>query len=267
MDGTISYGGNSLQTYNYSTGIGIITDDIDLDGLADANIDVYPLAHYDLSKVAGADVPSKTIPVTGTIKSDTAAHLDTLLDTFRGYFQPRRTLRNLDIGYNGATRRYVAIAYSLSITRSANKKYAKFAIQFLCTPPYGKETTSTTALNATGRTAATYTDAYTFLGSAPTQHPIITITLTAVSATGSQQLYWGDDSTGQGIVLTRNNWTAGDVIVIDTRDGGSVTVNGVAADFSGAFPEMAPGAHNMTYSDTFTSRTMTENVIYYKRYA
>ncbi|WP_438980185.1 phage distal tail protein [Polynucleobacter sp.] len=266
MDGNISFDSNSLQTYSRSTGIGIITDDIDLDSLADKVLNVLGLAHQNASTIPFINYPSKTIPVTGTIASTSATALDTLLDTFRGYLTGKD--KNLDIVYKGSTRRFIATVSGLTIKRSENKKYARFAINFFCTIPFGVNTTDTTALSATGRTLASYTDAHTFLGNAPYQLPVATITLTAVSSTGSQQLFWGNADTGQGITITRSNWTAGDVIVIDVASPSRpVTVNGVAVDFVGAFPEFTPGAHNMNYADSFTSRTFSISVLYKPRWA
>lgn len=263
MDGTISFDSNSLQTYNYATGVGIITDNIDLDSLPTKNVSLYGQAHSNRSTIPFINYPSKTIPVTGTVRSDTATNLDTLLDTFRSYFVGQD--KNLDIAYKGSTRRYIATVNTLNITRSANKKYAKFAIEFICTVPFGQDTSNTTALNQTGRTSNVYSDTYTFLGSAPIQLPVITITLTAVSSTGAQQLSWGNDDNGQGIVITSSTWANGDVVVIDCVNK-TVTINGIAVDYTGAFPEFTPASHTFTYSDTFTSRTMTENVVYKKRY-
>lgn len=263
MNGSVTYDSNNLQTYNRSTGIGIITDDIDLDSIADKDISLYGLAHANASTIPFINYPSKTIPITGTIVSDTATNLDTLLDTFRGYFVGQD--KNLDIGYKGSTRRYIATVNTLKITRSQDKRYATFAINFICTIPFGVDTSNTTALNASGRTSAVYSDPYTWLGTAPVQLPVITITLTAVSATGSQQLYFGNDDTGQGITITHTGWANGDVVVIDCVNK-TVKINGTAVDFTGAFPEFTNASHVMTYADTFTSRTITENVVYSKRY-
>lgn len=266
MTGGLTYNSNSLQTYNRVTQTGIITDDIDLDSIASRDLTVYPLAHANASAIPFGNYPNKVIPVTGTIKATSSNALDALLITFKSYFIG--TNKNLDIPYNGSTIRFIATHNGVSIKRSKDKTYATFSINFLCSLPFGTDTANTTALNAVGRTGAVYSDQHTFLGSAPQQLPVITITLTAVSSTGSQQLFWGNNDTGQGIVITRTNWTAGDVVVIDLSDptNQKVTVNGVPVDFGGAFPEFSPGLHTMTYTDSFTSRTATHNVVYKARY-
>jgi len=266
MTGAILYDSNNLQTYNRVTQTGIITDDIDLDSLPDRDLSIYAMAHSNASTIPFGNYPRKVIPVTGTIKAPTSAALDALLDTFRGYFRGKD--KNLDIGYNGTTRRYTATHNGISIKRGNDKTFARYSINFVCTIPFGTDTTNTTALNATGRTLNGYSDAHTFLGTAPNQLPVVTITLTAVSATGSQQMFWGNNDTGQGIVITRSGWANGDVVVIDSSDplNQKVTVNGTQVDFSGAFPEFSPGAHTMTYTDSFNSRTANHNVVYKPRY-
>jgi hypothetical protein len=266
MTGAVTFNTNSLQTYNPITRTGIITDEIDLDSIAPQDLTVYPLAHSNASAIPFGNTPSKVIPVTGTIAAATSAALDALLNTFKGYF--RGTNKNLDIEYNGSTIRFIATQNGVSIKRSKNKKMATFTINFLCTPPFGTDINNTTALNAAGRTNNVYSDTHTFIGTAEYQLPVVTITLTAVSAAGSQQLFWGNNDTGQGITITRTGWTAGDVVVIDASDplNQKVTVNGTPVDFSGAFPEFTPGLHTMTYADSFTSRTMSHNVVYKARY-
>lgn len=263
MDSSIAFNANNLQTFNRSTRTGIIVDHIDLESVPDRKFDVFALAHANESVIPSDEYPSKMIPISGTIASDTPNNLSALLDTFRGYLTGRS--KNLDVGYGGIVRRYVATATTPVITRSEDKKYATFTLSFVCTVPFGVDTSNTVALNGTGRTLSVYTDSYTFLGSAPVQLPVITLTLTAVSSTGAQQLFWGNNDTGQSIVITRANWTAGDIVVIDCVQR-LITVNGVAVDFTGAFPEFTPGAHSMIYGDSFTSRTLTENVVYAKRY-
>jgi hypothetical protein len=266
MTGAVSFAGNSLQTYNRTTGIGIITDNIDMDSLADKALSLFALANANSSVITAENYPQKIIPITGTVVHTSSQNLDALLDTFRSYFLTRNA--NLDITYNGVTRRFTATASGVTITRSENKKYARFSIQLVCTVPFGADTANTTALTATARTGNYYADVHTFLGTAPYQLPVITVTLTAVSASGVQQMAFSNNDTGQGIIINRSGWTAGDVVVIDCSDptNQTVTVNGVATDFTGAFPVFTPGSHTMVYSDTFTSRTMNESVVYKARY-
>jgi hypothetical protein len=267
MDGTVKFNTNSLQTFDPATQTGIITETMDADNAAPKNLSSYPLAHANASTVAGDDTPNKIITLTGTLCAVTPAGLDALEDTFKSYMNGRN--KNLDIGFYNGTRRWLATAMTPQITRLDNKIWATFTQQFYCSQTFGVAVAPITAVNQTGRTANAYTDSHAFQGTAEYQICLATITLTAVSATGSQSLTWGNNDNGQAITVTRNSWAAGDVVVIDCTDptNQKVLVNGVPADFSGAFPEFTPTTHVMSYNDTFTSRTMSESVIYYPRYA
>lgn len=191
-----------------------------------------------------------------------SSDLDSRIDTFKSYFNGKD--KNLDIQYGASTRRYIATANKITVTRQQKAYFARFTVDFVCTQPFGRNTSATTALNASGRTASSYTDNHTFLGSAPYQLPVITITYAAVSG-GASFVSFGNNANGQGITITDQTWVASDVLEIDCMNK-TVKKNGVEIDFLGAFPEFAPGSQNFTYSDGFTSRTLTENVIYYPMY-
>ncbi len=184
--------------------------------------------------------------------------MDALEDTFKGYFRERD--QNLDKGHNGGTRRFVASVESLVIKRPGGLAFADFEVGLVCTDPFGRETSTTSALSASGRTAATYSDNHTFLGNAPFQLAIATITLSAVTGGTAKTITWGNAGNGQAISVTRT-WAAADVLVINPVLN-SVTVNGVEVDFTGAFPEFPPGAQSMAYDDGFTTRTFTISVVY-----
>lgn len=253
----LTFDSNSLQTAN------ILTNDIAHYGLPTKIANMFTLAHENKSAIPFTSYPAKTIVVSGTIIDTSIAALDSRLDTFRNYFGKQDA--NLDIDYNSGTRRYIATVNSLSIDRPGGLLYANFTIEFICTSPFGQDTATTTLLSAAGRTLSGYTDAVTVNGTAPYQLPTITITLTAVSSTGSQYLFFGNNGNGQGITIARSTWATNDVIVIDCV-AKTVTVNGIAANFSGAFPEFPPGAQSLGYTDSFTTRTFTISAVYYPLY-
>lgn len=257
----LSFGGNSLQTFDGNHGI--FVQSIEHAGKSAKRAEMYALSHANASIIPFVEYPNKPIQVTGEIVGTTIADCDALIDQFNSYLLTQGG--NLDIGYNGGTRRYIATATNIDVQRPNNLNYATFSVTFTCTQPFGQDTSSTTILSATSRTAANYNDTYTFLGTAPYQQPVITITLTAVSASGSQYLSFGNGATGQAITLSRSTWANGDVVVIDTTQK-TVTVNGANAVFTGAFPEFAPGTGTLQYYDSFTSRTFNITVAYTVRY-
>lgn len=255
MSTQISFDGNSLQTAN------IITQQINHESIPTKDAKLYALAHASKSVIPFVAYPTKTISATGTVIYDTISGLDSGLDTFKGYFTA--TNANLDIGYEGTTRRYVATVNKLDVSRPRGLTSADFSVDFMLTNPFGIETVSTPILNVAGRTSTPYSDNFTFLGSGPFQYPVFTYTLN--SGTGlTASVIIGNNSTGQQITVTRT-WSAGDILVIDTYNG-TVQVNGVAVAYSGAFPIFAPGIGTLTYSDTFTTRNFDYSVVYTKRW-
>lgn len=254
---TISFNSNDLQTAN------IITADISHEKTAGKSLQMSALAHVNKSVIPFSTYPSKTIKISGTIHGSTIADLDSRLDAFRGYFYG--TDKNLDIGYNGTTRRYIATAEDVSIDRPGGLLFAEFDVSFVCTQPFGQNTTTTTAVTATGRTSSAYTDTYTFIGSAPWQTPIFTFTLTSVTLTGSNgSISIGNTATGQTLTVTAA-FVSGDVVVIDTSTF-ETRINGALVDTTGAYPYYAAGSQNITYSDTFSARTFNASIVYYPLY-
>lgn len=389
MPGAISYNGNSLQTSQ------ILTQVIDHGSHPVKNISPIALAHANKSVIPSIFHPNKLITVSGVVLSNTSiADLDNVLDTFRGYFNGNNL--NLDIEYNGSTRRYLATATNVSILRPGGLLYAQFQVQFFCADPFGYNTSASTLINDTAQTSASYAPTCSFGGNAPTQSPLITYTLTdvtygnsnlvtnsgfetdlsgyssggvgtatrvttqfhsgaasmqivnagtavggnygwelitptgltagqahtfrcwlkgnaggevvtvgpagsqksvtlttswqqviipftptstsieldfistspasgtwfvddvSVTANSSGTLLIGNANTGQTISITRT-WNPGDVVVIDTYNK-TVTVNGQAVVWTGAFPIFPPGAGGFNVSDPFTTRSINFNV-------
>lgn len=259
MTGAITFDTNNLQNFNYATRVGIITNSIEHTNLPTKDAALFGLANTDRSVIPYVGYPSKAITIGGVIVGSTSADLDSRIDSFKAYFLGKD--KNLDIEYNGTTRRYCATANSISVIRQQKSLYATFEVQFVCTLPFGKNTTATTALNQSGRTLSGYTDPYTFLGTAPFQLPVFTITYAAVTG-GAAYVQIGNNANGQSIMITDQTWIAGDVLEIDVANR-TVKKNGSEIDFLGAFPEFAPGAQTFSYSDGFTTRTLTELVTYY----
>lgn len=262
MTGALSFDSNSLQTYDPTTGVGIITNSIDHASLPDKTVNLFALANSNMSAISSINYPSKTINIAGFIKGSSAADLDSRIDAFKGYLLG--TDKNLDINYNGSTRRYIATANTVSVTRDGGVLFAAFSVEFVCTLPFGTETSDTTALSATGRTSSSYSDNYTFLGNAPAQLPVFTITINSVTGGTNAFIQVGNSGTSQQIIVTRT-WSADDVLEVDCYNK-TVKVNGTDVDFTGGFPEFAPGAQTMAYADNFTTRNFDIDVTYKKLY-
>lgn len=115
------------------------------------------------------------------------------------------------------------------------------------------------------RTSNSYTDTFTFGGTAPLQQPIIT-TQFVTGTLGAGTVYIGNNANGQQIAVTRT-FAVNDVLVVDCTLK-AVFVNGVEVDFVGAFPEFPPGTGVLAYNDSVNtaSRTQTYKVEYYPQY-
>jgi phage-related protein len=249
---SIAFDGHSLQTNN------IFTEVISHEDSPTKVMSNYGVAHANASVIPYVGWVYRTITISGTIVGSDIPSTDILIDTFKSWFNGKD--RFLDIGYANSTRRYVATA-TPHVVRPHGLNSATFTVDFFCTQPFGQDTTPTTALNALGRTGASYSDIITFNGSAPYQLPIFTVTYTSLTGGTNATVNFGNNANGQQISLTRN-WLPGDVWGVDVTKK-QVLVNGTSVDFIGAFPEFPPGPQSMAYSDGFTTRTMNENLIYY----
>lgn len=263
MNGDLSFNSNSLQTFNRATQVGIITNSIEHTNIPDKVMALYGLADADGSSIPAINYPSKKVTIGGVIKGSTQADLDSRIDAFKGYFIGKD--KNLDITYGSSTRRYIATANAVSVVRQQKALYATFQIEFLCTNPFGLDTSASPLFTThTGSTVATFTETPTVGGNAPFQLPIFTITLTAISGSGDYVLI-SNDNNNQEILINGAGLVAGDVIVIDCVQR-IVTKNGSEIDYYGTFLELEPGANSLTYTDGFTTRTVTVAASYTKRW-
>lgn len=254
MDGTsCSFDSNSLQTS------GIITQGIDHFSGPTKKQPIYGISHANYSAIPYISYPSKTVVVTGLLKADSITDMDALIDTFNGYFVGKD--KNLDIGHNGGTRRYICTPETPIIDRPGGLNWSTFTLTFDCTNPFGRDTSTTSLLSATSRTSSLYQDNITVGGNAPSQYPLITITYSSVTGGSGASVLVGNNGTGQQLTITRD-WVTNDVLVIDVL-ARLITVNGSVVDFSGGFPEFAKGSQYLGYSDTFTARTFDIDVTYY----
>lgn len=256
MTGSLSFNGNILQTAN------IITNVINHTDLPDQNIGLLEVANANRSAITNTDFPSRTISIAGVIKGNSQVDLDSRIDSFKAYFNGKN--KNLDINFAGVTRRYIATKNGISIERTGALQFAPFKVQFICTEPFGLQTTATTLFTKTANADPTYTATGTVGGTAPYQLPVFTITLTAITGTGDY-VQISNNANNQTILILGQGLVAGDLLVIDC-DQRRVTRNGIVIDYSGVFFELEPGNVSIAYSDGFDTRTVNILAQYYKRY-
>lgn len=259
-----SYAGNALQTTT------ILTQDISHETAPDFAAQIYALAHQNASAIPFVSYPQRPLSIKGQIVDSTIPNVDADVDAFKAIFNTNGQPFLVDYNGGSLNRKYIAQPNKISIDRPIGLLHADFEVDFLCTIPFGMDTTTTSLINTTGLTVASDTWTPTFAGTAPYQWPVITITYTAIGGSpAASTVTFGNNSNGQQISVNRT-WTTGDVLVIDVSqlalNGNPVTVNGLPVAFTGAFPEMPPGASSLAYSDGFSSRTFNITVVYTKMY-
>lgn len=262
MNGDLTFNSNDLQTYNTVTQVGINTNKIDHTDIPDQIMSIFAKADANSSVIPNINYPSKKVTIRGTIHGSTQADLDSRIDSFKGYFNGKD--KNLDITYSSGTRRYIATKNAISVEREDHALFARFVVEFICAQPFGVDTTATNITNQTAQTGATHTYTPTIGGSAPYQYPLITIEINTVTA-GADYLQISNDNNGQDMVLYDMDFTAGDVIYIDTFER-TVTINDEEVEALGTFLELEPGANSITITDGFTARNIDILVEYYKRW-
>lgn len=233
----------------------------------------YPNRQLNTSLMAAADksaTPSayfkdKPLTVVAELGRNTRELFDAAIDTLYTALQGREKLLVLSVG--SGTRQWTATLAGISIT-DAQGGHATLAIQFEAADPIGTDVNS---INLFSKRVTTANDNTAFVGgplggSAPWQHPVITITLNSVTGGTGGTMTIGNPANGQQLSITRT-WAAADVVVINPDSLTPVLVNGLPVAFSGAIPEWAAGAAgSMDYTDTFTTRDRSMSGLYYKRY-
>lgn len=171
--------------------------------------------------------------------------------------------KELWIKQSGDYRKYTC-TYLDTVFRVEGGAYLEMDLFFGTSDHFGYDVAPTLLLQVTNFTSGSKTDILDIGGSAPWQAPTITITYSAVSGGTNATVAVGNGGTGQRLTIT-STWVAGDVLEIDAL-ARTVKVNGALVDADGAIPQWAPGVGYLTYSDTFTARTFSNTMRYYKRY-
>lgn len=262
MNGDLSFNSNDLQTFNPTTQLGINTNVIEHTNLPDKVAEMFAKADANQSVIPTTNYPSKKIQIGGTIHGSSAADLDDRIDTFKGYFNGKD--KNLDINYGSGVRRYIATLNTMSVQRQQKAFYATFSIEFICSQPFGVDTSTTSLINSLNYTSGSLTSAPTVGGSAPYQLPVFTITIDALTGSGDY-VKISNDNTNQDIMVYGVGLQAGDVIEIDCFNR-TVKLNDTEIDYYGTFLELEPGASSITYVDGFDTRTVDIVATYYKRW-
>lgn len=253
---TATFNGNDLTAI---TGVTILGSDAYKP--AKRKLNVIEIARSPLARTNSAFYKERTITlrigITRSTRDLAEISLDSLLNLLAG------VEKELIIKQSDTTRKYICTFADSEIT-NAGGSYIEIDLMFNCPDRFGYDIAPTLLLQISGYTSSVKTDLITVGGSAPTQVPLITYTITALTSGASKNIVIGNGRTGQAVTINRT-WTAGDVIQIDCKNQ-TVKVNGTDVNFTGAIPEWETGVQYITYSDTLATRTFSGQVTYYKRY-
>jgi len=243
-------------------GNGVYTIKTDVYSAPPITIQDEKLAQADGSVIVKKQLAPKVFTCDGYMQMDTTANLDLLLDTFKRALNKQE--QNFDIDYAGSTRRYTATPRNMIISREKGLNTCTWSVEFLCANPVGADISSSTLLSPTTISTSSSTAGITVNGSYKAE-PKITITITAVTGgTGGKTVTISNASTLRGVAITRD-WTAGDVLEIDSLKK-TLFINNSVIDFTGQFPMWDPGNSGISYLDNFTTRTVSMTASYYVRY-
>lgn len=219
------------------------------------------VARSDKSNVNSAFYNKRTVTVRVGISRTTRDLVEASYDALLALIQGLE--KQLILRQGGSNRAYTA-TYADSVFRVEGGSYLEVDLVFETSEHFGYDVSPTTLFTVTGFTSNYRSDPMTFEGSAPWQVPVITITFTSITATGTKAVTISNAATGQAVVVSRT-WATGDVLQIDSQNK-TVKVNGSEVAFTGAIPEFEKGVGYWAYSDTFTARTFNALIQYYKRY-
>ena len=199
---------------------------------------------------------SRHIVVGGTIKGADTATLHTNVDVLKKNLVGQN--KNLDIDFNGTTRRYVATVESLDVPEDFyHLTFIPYTVTFLCSP-FGKDTVSK-SMTQISATITTTTGTMTFANGSAAPLPVITIKLTALS--GSADLVRFTNQTTEEWVEVRRTFLLNDTIEIDVENQ-TVKVNGSHANFTGIFPSYVTDTNGYKLTVRGSGFTVTLDVEY-----
>lgn len=210
-----------------------------------------PLARQDGEILIADKRGKKIIQLKGTLIAANRSALDTAIDTFNELMS--RQAKNLDITFEGGTRRYVATCISHEYDRDHyNTNAVPWTAEFIILSGEGKATSVTTALSAASLSfTGSEVDDFAMLGSKPAK-PVITLNVDGVGSAVKGVEYKNTDN-GEKIQITRGNATwgggSGKNIIIDCLNrkvtdniGASTYREGI---FYGSFPSFKIGTNNV----------------------
>lgn len=240
----MKYGDYNLQASDVQTAT------TDIYSNPERNIQIEDLALSDGGVYVAAPLKRKTFQVEGTLRATSIPACDMLIDQLKAGL--RLAQQNFDMDYAGGTRRYVATARNLIISRPRGLTRAGWSVEFECASPVGWDIIKTTLLTNYPITLQSMSVPL-LIGGSYKADPVLQLTYSSITGGTAKTVKIANDATLRGLSITRN-WVAGDVLAIDSLKK-TVYVNSRPQDFTGQFPTWDIGAAGLSYVDDFTART------------
>lgn len=220
----------------------------------------YALAYEDKSTTPSAFYSNKKINIRGVIVRSSRESLDASIDMLRQYTNQREA--TLKLFQSGVYRQYTATVANIGFGNITGG-YCDFDIEFLCSDPFGYDTSTTTVLSVSGLTSGNKSYPITVSGTAKQQIKI-TLLINSLTSGTAKTITLSNPIAGTTITIIRD-WAALETLVIDPSTK-SVTVASAPVEFTGNLSEWSPGAGFINYTDNFTARNVDITGIYTKRY-
>lgn len=219
------------------------------ESVAGRDLNAVELALQDGSILVSTRYGSKNVALRGILNASSLANLDAAIDTFTELFS--RKEKNLDIAWNGGTRRYVATCTSLEFDRDFfNTVHVPWTAEFVVSNGYGMDTSTTNALTQQSLTTTTpSTSSFVMLGSKAAM-PDIKLEGGNFSSTTKGIMFENLDTLEKMIITKNDSWSGpGDYVKIYCGLKSVVSrINTILPEspinFYGSFPHFQIGTNN-----------------------
>lgn len=249
---TVLFAGNDISQV-----LGVDLYNHNFNNLPNREIKINKVARRDLSIITSSEYSSKEITVNLEACTGTRADTENTMTLLKSLLQAQNA--PLVVSQGGVDVEYTATMNEFNI--EWNGPLAVVTIVFIASDPIGSQADDETLLSTTITTASS-ASSVTVAGSA-TAYPVFTLTITSVTGGTGGELSVQNGKTNQGITLAAD-FVNGDVIIIDS-DKLEVTHNGASIDFTGLFPRFSAGEQQISYTDNFTTRSVSMDVTYQPR--
>lgn len=249
-----------LDGLNLSSLDGVSVYDWRVNSLPNRELTTQKVANRDLSILTRAEYSTKEIVLYVNIKKENRTEVEQAFLNFKAVLQSIN--KTLTVPQYGTNVNYTTTLYKIDDERVNPYEYDLVVI-FVASDPIGQDSVATAMVDSSNITEQSTQISTTVEGSYYAR-PEITITINSVTGGTDGTVSVRNSATGQGITVS-GDFVDGDVISIDSLNQ-IVTVNGVKSDYSGGFPQFAVGFVGISYVDTFTTRDVTLEATYYRKY-